>query len=80
MSKNPKKSSSKQSKRDPELVYTVLERVGKGAFGEVFRGEKKDSKEIVAIKIIDLEGIFISTQRLRMILMIFKQKFTSCRN
>lgn len=34
-----------------------LERVGKGSFGEVFRGRYKPTGEIVAIKTIDLEEI-----------------------
>jgi serine/threonine protein kinase len=65
-SKNTVKSSSKKGKeQDPEKVYTLYEKVGKGAFGEVFRilytfmiigGEMIETKERVAIKIIDLEA------------------------
>lgn len=40
---------------DPEEIYLKHERVGKGSFGEVFRGTDKRSKQEVAIKIIDLE-------------------------
>jgi serine/threonine protein kinase len=52
----PVLKSPKQVKKDPETIYTVLERVGKGAFGEVFRGQARETGQTVAIKIIDLEG------------------------
>eukprot|EP00002_Diphylleia_rotans_P024861 TRINITY_DN4908_c0_g1_i1.p1 TRINITY_DN4908_c0_g1~~TRINITY_DN4908_c0_g1_i1.p1 ORF type:complete len:375 (-),score=84.14 TRINITY_DN4908_c0_g1_i1:1241-2365(-) len=40
---------------DPEDVFQKLERIGKGSFGEVFKGMHKKTKKLVAIKIIDLE-------------------------
>lgn len=32
-----------------------MERIGKGSFGEVFRGFDRETNETVAIKVIDLE-------------------------
>eukprot|EP00062_Callorhinchus_milii_P000961 gi/632935578/ref/XP_007890577.1/ PREDICTED: serine/threonine-protein kinase MST4 [Callorhinchus milii] len=40
---------------DPEELFTKQERIGKGSFGEVFKGIDNRSQNVVAIKIIDLE-------------------------
>ncbi|MEQ2244427.1 Serine/threonine-protein kinase 24 [Ilyodon furcidens] len=40
---------------DPEELFTKQERIGKGSFGEVFKGIDKRTQKVVAIKIIDLE-------------------------
>ncbi|KAG8445385.1 hypothetical protein GDO86_010244 [Hymenochirus boettgeri] len=47
--------SCQSARMDPERLFTKLERIGKGSFGEVYKGIENRSKEVVAIKIIDLE-------------------------
>uniref|UniRef100_A0A1A8RL11 non-specific serine/threonine protein kinase n=5 Tax=Nothobranchius TaxID=28779 RepID=A0A1A8RL11_9TELE len=42
-------------KADPEELFTKQERIGKGSFGEVFKGIDSRTQKVVAIKIIDLE-------------------------
>ncbi|KAJ3233511.1 putative protein serine/threonine kinase [Chytriomyces hyalinus] len=49
--------ASKSSRTiDPELIYTKQERIGKGSFGQVFKGFHIESGTPVAIKIIDLDA------------------------
>ncbi|CAG05929.1 unnamed protein product [Tetraodon nigroviridis] len=40
---------------DPEELFTKLERIGKGSFGEVYKGIDNRTQTVVAIKVIDLE-------------------------
>ncbi|TIA89874.1 hypothetical protein E3P79_02761 [Wallemia ichthyophaga] len=41
---------------DPEKLFALEERVGKGSFGEVYKGYDKRNNSQVAVKIIDLES------------------------
>ncbi|ETN04497.1 STE/STE20/YSK protein kinase [Phytophthora nicotianae INRA-310] len=41
---------------DPTVQYELLERIGGGAFGDVYKGVNTHTDEVVAIKIIDLES------------------------
>ncbi|WVQ76913.1 hypothetical protein IAR50_006591 [Cryptococcus sp. DSM 104548] len=41
---------------DPAVAYTLLEKLGAGNFGTVWKASHNDTKQIVAIKMIDLES------------------------
>jgi len=44
-----------QGKVDPEDLFTKQERIGKGSFGEVYKGIDRRTQKTIAIKIINLE-------------------------
>jgi len=44
-----------QAKLDPEDLFTKQERIGKGSFGEVYKGIDRRTQKTIAIKIINLE-------------------------
>jgi serine/threonine-protein kinase 24/25/MST4 len=43
------------NKIDPEKRFNKQEKIGRGSFGEVFKGIDRIDNSVVAIKIIDLE-------------------------
>ncbi|ORZ13727.1 kinase-like domain-containing protein [Absidia repens] len=49
-------SSATRHSTDPENYYRKHERIGKGSFGEVYKGIEIKTNKPVAIKIIDLES------------------------
>ncbi|SAM01955.1 hypothetical protein [Absidia glauca] len=49
-------NSSTRHSTDPETYYRKHERIGKGSFGEVYKGIEIKTNKPVAIKIIDLES------------------------
>lgn len=55
-SKNNNDAMSKEGQKiDPEKRFTKQEKIGRGSFGEVFKGIDRQDNSVVAIKIIDLE-------------------------
>eukprot|EP01028_Stygiella_incarcerata_P001065 TRINITY_DN1167_c0_g1_i1.p1 TRINITY_DN1167_c0_g1~~TRINITY_DN1167_c0_g1_i1.p1 ORF type:complete len:499 (-),score=140.84 TRINITY_DN1167_c0_g1_i1:9-1505(-) len=62
---NPEGATVPMEVVDPALYYELLELIGSGSFGKVYKAREKDSGRTVAVKIIPIDGTDEGLQELQ---------------
>ena len=49
--------------QDPTAIFTLLEKIGQGSYGEVFKARDNRDNKLVAVKIIPIEEDMTNVER-----------------